>query len=104
MTAGRAIHQLQDETSRAHHESGQQRSNRALSIQPRPQNSQDEAGRNRRADVSLYTLQVDVKLAADQVDERNPCQSENYHDASHYSTKAYELPFGRVGLDFLVEV
>src|SRR6185369_14449444 len=79
-------------------------SDRSLRVQPRPQNSQDEAGRNGRADVPLHTLQVNIELAADQVNERDPGQTEHNHHAGHHPAETDQLPFARVGLDLFIEV
>ncbi len=70
----------------------------------RPQDSQDEAGRNGRADVSLHALQIDVELAADQMDERHPRESEHHHHSGHHAAEADQLALSRIRLDLLIEV
>src|SRR5256885_16799454 len=75
-TASRAVHDLQYEADRAQHKAGQQRTDGPLRIQPRPQNSQNKARCNRRTDVRLHALQINVELAADQMYERHPRQPE----------------------------
>ena len=53
------IEHFEDEAPCAHHEAGEERGDRAGSIEPRPQNPEDEADRDRRADVTLHALQID---------------------------------------------
>src|SRR6266550_4489105 len=48
-----------------------QRRDRPLGIEPGPEDSQNKAGRDRWADVALHALQVNIKLTANQMDERH---------------------------------
>src|ERR1700730_6236188 len=54
--------------------------------------------------MSVHALQVDVELAADQVNERHPGQSQHHHHTGHDSPEADQLPLGRIRFDFLVEI
>src|SRR5260370_16455478 len=86
-----------DEARGAHDEANKKRRNGARSVKPGPQDSQDEAGRDWRANISLHALQIDVKLAADLVDERHPQQAQpNHHSrrpsAHIHNTLSCTLP------------
>ena len=100
----RLVEQLEDESDCAENKSDQKRADGSLPVQSRPQDAEDEARRNRRADVTLDALQINVKLRAKQMDEWYPEDAENDHRARGESAEKHELPLGRVGLEFLVEV
>src|SRR5256885_11413036 len=67
--AGSAVHQFENEAHRAQHKARQERRDRPLGIEPGPEDSQNKAGRDWRADVALHALQVNIKLTANQMDE-----------------------------------
>src|SRR5258708_31366457 len=104
MAAAGAISDFQNESRSAHDKAGKERGNRTRSIKTRPQDSQDEASGDWRADIGLHTLQVNVELAADVMDERNPQQTEQHHDASGNSPEIYELFFRSLRAKLLVEI
>ena len=102
--AGSAIHQFENEAHRAQHKARQERRDRPLGIEPGPEDSQNKAGRDWRADVALHALQVNIKLTANQMDERHPGQSQNYHEAGHHPAETHELQLGGIRLDLLIEI
>src|SRR5690348_1075354 len=98
------IEHLEDEARSAENESHEQRTDGARSVQPRPKNPKDEAGRDGRADISLHALQIDIELRAKKMDEGNPEQPEHDHRTGGHASKKDELPLIRAGNVFLVEV
>src|SRR2546422_60913 len=66
------IEHLENEAHRAEDESCKQRTDSALPVQARPEDPENEAHCNRRADVRLNALQVDIKLRAEEMNERHP--------------------------------
>ena len=57
------VEHFDHEPNGAQHESAEQRRDGAGSVEARPQNSQDKADGDRRADVSLHALQINLELA-----------------------------------------
>ena len=98
------IEHFKNESHRTHHESCEQRRDRSGSVEARPQNSEDEADGDRRADVSLHALQVNPELRAEHVNERNPEQAEQHHHAGRDAAEVDELFLGRGRTEFFVEV
>src|SRR6266403_1807040 len=66
------IQHFENEAQRAEDKTGQQRTDGALPVQARPQNPENEAYRDRRTDVRLHALQIDIKLWAEILDVRHP--------------------------------
>src|ERR1700682_638902 len=104
MAPTRAISKLKNEARRAQYKTGQERADGACAVEARPEDAENEARGDRRADVGLNALQINIKLAADVSDKRNPEQAEEPHDASGDAAEIDELPFGRLGGNLLVEV
>src|SRR5712672_3059572 len=91
VTAAGAIRNLQNETGGPQYKAGHERRNGARSVHTWPQDSQDKASGNRRADISLNALQVNIELAADEVDKGDPQQAEQHHHARSNAAKIYQL-------------
>src|SRR6478736_4753174 len=85
-------------------ESSEQGADGALAIHASPQNSENKADRDRRADIGLHALQINPQLRAEQVDERNPQNAEDNHDAGGDTSESDQLFLGGVGAELLVEV
>src|SRR2546430_4154054 len=69
-----------------------------------PQDSKDETGRDWRTDIGLDTLQVDVELAADVVNEGHPQQAQQNHHACCHAAKIHELTLGGLRTELLVKI
>src|SRR6266849_474705 len=104
MAAAGTIGKLEDEPRGSHHKASQKGRDRPQSIQARPQDSEDKAGSDGRADISLDALEVNVEFAADAVNERNPQQTQQHHEAGRDAAEIDELPLGGLGADLLVEI
>ena len=104
VATGRAVHEFEDEAAAPMTKPVSSELIAPCAVQPRPQNSQDEAGRNGRADVSLHALQINVELAADQVDERHPGEPSTTITPVITRPKPTSWLLGRVRLDLLIEV
>src|SRR5229473_203435 len=90
-TAG-TVGELKDEARRAQHKSCQKRGDGTRTIETRPEDSENKACGNRRTDVGLNALQIDVKLAADISNERDPEETEENHHARGDAAEIDELP------------
>src|SRR2546430_15404911 len=101
--AGGTIGELHYESRSAHNEARQQRSDGPGAVKARPQDSKDETGGDWRADVGLEALQIDVELAADVVNERNPKQSEQNHNASRHAPEIYQILLRGLRTELLVK-
>src|ERR1700676_920070 len=99
-----AISKLKNEARRAQYKAGQERADGACAVEARPEDAKNKARGDRRADIGLNALQVNVKLAADVSDERNPEQAEEHHDACGDAAEIDELLLGRLGTNLFVEV
>src|SRR5260370_4152421 len=84
-----AISEFHDKARSAHDEAGKERRDGARSVKSGPQDSEYKTSRDERADIGLHTLQVDIELAADVVDEWDPQQAQQHHDAGRNSSKIY---------------
>src|SRR5579864_6236 len=104
LDAGSAFGNFQDKTRGAKNETRKERGDGARSVEPRPQDSENEASGDGRADVGLDALQVDVELAADVVDEGDPEEAEQHHDSGGDAPEIDELALGGLRTDFLVKV
>src|SRR5277367_879790 len=104
MPTRRAIRQFEDKARRTQHETGQKRRDCPSTIQPWPQNSQNKAGGNWWADVGLHALQINVELAADVMNKRNPKQSKQHHEAGGNASKINKLLLGSHGANLFVKI
>src|SRR5260370_8293320 len=86
-----SVGELKDETSRAQHKSCQKRGDGTRTIETWPEDSENKACGNRRTDVSLNALQIDVKLSADISNERDPEEAEQNHHAGAEPAEIDEL-------------
>ena len=100
----RFVEDLEDESQRTERKPAQEGRNRARAVHTRPENAEDEAHGDRRADVGLNRLQVDEQLRADQSDERHPQHAEQHEHARGGPAEVHELPLVGVRRDLLVEI
>src|SRR5271157_4444226 len=104
VSARRAIRKFENETRRTHHKASHQRGNRARAVQSRPQDSEHETRGDWRADISLDALQINVELAADVVDERNPEQAKQHHETCGDAAEINELALGSLRTNLFIEI
>src|ERR1700719_31393 len=97
------VQYFKDKTYCAQNKTHQQRTYRALAIQPRPQNSKYETNRDRRANVRLHALQINVQLRAEQMDERYPQKSQQHHGAGSNASEVHQLLFARGGPELFIK-
>src|SRR6266478_525683 len=98
------IGELENETCRAQHKAGQEGCDGARAVKPGPKDSENKARGDRRTDIGLNALQIDVELAADAPDERNPEETEEHHHASGDASEIDQLLFGGLRANLLIEV
>src|SRR5712692_9929892 len=98
------IQHFEDEADGAENKAHQERTDGPLPVQARPENPENKAHRNRRADVRLHALQIDIELRAEQVNERHPEKAENDHGARRDPPEKDELRFSGSGPEFLIEI
>src|SRR5277367_4025992 len=104
MAARRTVRQFEDESCRSQHKAGQQRRNGPRTVQPWPQNPQNKARGDWRADVRLDALQINVKLAADVMNKRNPEKSEHHHETRRDTAEVDELLLRSHRTNLFVEI
>src|SRR4029077_2014694 len=97
-------HQLSHEADGAQKETREKRRDGSCPVQAWTENSENETGRDGRTDVGLDALQVNVELAADEVDEGDPEQSEQDHETGGDAAEVDQLALGGLGADFLIKI
>src|SRR5260370_39983225 len=100
----RFVQHFENKPYRAEDEPRQKRTDGALAIQPRPEDAEDKADRDRRADGGLQALQVEPELVAQQMNVGNPQTAQNYHDDGSDATKEDEVGFVREWVAVFVEL
>src|ERR1700731_2088942 len=98
------IQYFKNKSRRTQHKTNQQRTDGAFAIQPRPQNSEYETHRNRRTDVRLYALQINVQLRAEQMNEGHPQKSQQHHGASSDASEVHQLLFAGGGPELFIKI
>src|SRR5260370_24313708 len=98
------ISEFHDKARSAHEEAGKEGRDGARGLKSRPQDSEYETSRDGRADIGLHALQVDIELAADVVDEWDPQQAQQHHDAGRNSSKIYKLFLGSLRPELLIKI
>ncbi len=104
MASAGAIGDFQNESRGAQDEAGKKRRNGARSVHAGPQNSQDKTSGDRRTDIGLHALQIDVELTADVMDKRDPQQAQHHHHSRGHPAKIYELLLGSLRPELLVKI
>src|SRR6266446_4639200 len=102
-TAG-AVGELKNEACRAQYKTGQERGDGAGAVKPGPEDSENKARGDRRTDVGLNALQINVELAADVPDERNPKEAEENHHAGGDAAEIDELLLRGLRTNLLIEI
>ena len=100
----RFVQHFENKTRRTKHESSQERADRPLSIHAGPENPKNKANGNRRTDIRLHALQIDVQFSAEEVNEGNPQQAQQNHAASGNSSEGNQLAFRGLRAYLLVEI
>src|SRR5205814_10362322 len=72
--------QLEHQPREAEHKTSPQRCQRSLAIETGEEDTEQEAGGNRRGDVGLHALQIDVELGRDVLHEWDPDQPKENQD------------------------
>src|SRR5260370_29055930 len=104
VAAAGAVGELKNEACRAQYKTGQERGDGAGAVKPGQEDSENKARGDRRTDVGLNALQIDVELAADISNERDPEEAEEYHHAGGDAAEIDELLFGGLRTNLLVEI
>src|SRR5581483_4638803 len=95
----RFVQDFVDEAHGPEDKHDEKRSDRALSVETRPEDAEDEAGGDGRADIGLNALEIDVELGAEEMNEGNPEQAENDHGAGGQAAKEDESDHGGGGVE-----
>src|SRR5260370_42332911 len=103
VAAAGAVGELKNEACRAQYKTGQERGDGAGAVKPGPEDSENKARGDRRTDISLNALQVDVELAADVSNERNPEQAEENHDTGGEAAEIDKLLLGGLRSNHLIK-
>src|SRR3981189_1274141 len=98
------VQNFENEADRAEDKTREQRADGSLPVQTRPENSENEAHGNRRTDVRLHALQVDIKLRTEKMYERHPQKAENDHGAGGHSSESDQLQLRGGGAELFVKV
>src|SRR6266478_24788 len=104
VAAAGAVGELKNEACRAQYKTGQERGDGAGAVKPGPEDSENKARGDRRTDVGLNALQINVELAADVPDERNPKEAEENHHAGGDAAEIDKLLFGGLRANLLIEI
>src|SRR6266478_2548432 len=104
VAAACAVGELENEARRAQHKTGQERRDGTRAVKPGPEDSENKARGDRGTDIGLNALQIDVELAADVPDERNPEETEENHHASGDAAEIDELLLRGLRANLLIEI
>src|SRR6266849_7474209 len=104
VAAAGAVGELKNEACRAQYKTGQERGDGAGAVKPGPEDSENKARGDRRTDVGLNALQINVELAADVPDERNPKEAEENHHAGGDAAEIDELLLRGLRTNLLIEI
>src|SRR5260370_3214782 len=99
-----AVGEFKNEACRAQYKTGQERGDGAGAVKPGPEDSENKARGDRRTDVGLNALQINVELAADVPDERNPKEAEENHHAGGDAAEIDELLLRGLRTNLLIEI
>ena len=96
--------QLEHQPGEAEHKTSPQRCQRSLAIETGEEDTEQEAGGNRRGDVGLHALQIDVELGRDVLHERDPDQPKEHQDHRRHASDEDQPRFRCIGAPLPIDV